>query len=234
MRCQRCLVAAIALVLSACAPPISRPPDTAALRPEGFPEPYYQQAIERHQPVFLVDPARSILVIEVRRAGALARLGHDHVVASHDVRGYVAPASGRSDLYVQLDRLAVDEPELRAQAGFDTQPDVDDIAATRRNMLAKVLDADRYPFALINVTRADPVENGTTTMRVAITLHGAARAYDVPAEIKTDADEVNISGRLVFNQSDFGIVPLSILGGAIQVQDELNLRFNVWARRVGS
>lgn len=234
MRCQRCVVAAIALVLWACAPPISRPPDTAALRPEGFPEPYYQQAIERHQPVFLVDPARSILVIEVRRAGALARLGHDHVVASHDVRGYVAPASGRSDLYVQLDRFAVDEPELRAQAGFDTQPDEEDIAATRRNMLAKVLAADRYPFALINVTRADAVENGTTTLRVAITLHGATHAYDIPAEIRTDTDEANVSGRLMLNQSDFGIVPLSILGGAIQVQDELNLRFDIRARRVGS
>ena len=55
-----------------------------------------------------IRPSR--IVIEVRRGGTLAQLGHDHVVVSHDVAGYVAPAEGRADLYVRLDRLVVDEP----------------------------------------------------------------------------------------------------------------------------
>jgi hypothetical protein len=33
-----------------------------------------------------------------------------------------------------------------------------------------------------------------------------------------------------FNQSDFGITPLSILGGAIRVQDSVDLRFNILAQ----
>ena len=69
-------------------------------------------------------------------------------------RGISHRTSGRADLYVPLDTLVVDEPALRAEAGFDTQPSAADIAGTRRNMLEKVLEADRYPFALIAVKRS--------------------------------------------------------------------------------
>ena len=102
--------------------------------------------------MFRVDPARSLLLIVVRRGGALAQFGHDHVVASHDVAGYIAPDEGRADLYVPLDALVVDEPALRAEAGFDTQPSAADIAGTRRNMLEKVLETSRHPYALIAVS----------------------------------------------------------------------------------
>src|SRR4030095_9822590 len=219
----------IAALLSACAPQPARPRAVAAPPPEGFPEQFYVQAIGRHQPVFRIDPARSLVVIEARRGGSLARIRHDHVVASHDVQGYVAPEAGRSDLHVELARLVVDEQPLRAEAGFDTRPSEEDIDGTRKNML-KVLEAERYPFALVGVTRAGKA--GDSKMNVSITLNGMNRDYPVPVQIDTTAEEVKVTGRLVLNQTDFGIVPLSILGGAIQVQDEVRMRFDIRARRV--
>jgi len=42
---------------------------------------------------------------------------------------------------------------------------------------------------------------------------------------------MSITGMLGLNQSDFGIVPFSILGGAIQVQDRISLRFRIHARQ---
>ena len=181
--------------------------------------------------MFRVDPELSLVVVEVRRGGSLARLGHDHVVASHDVGGYVSPSDGRSDLYVRLDSLVVDEPGLRADAGFDTQPSADDIAGTRRNMLQRVLQADRYPYALIGVRGVDPVAAGAG-MRVAITLHGITRAMEVPARIETSSDAIDVSGRLALEQTDFEITPFAILGGALQVQNQVNLRFRIHARRI--
>ena len=219
----------IAALVSACAPQITRPPEATRHPPESFPEQFYVQAIARHQPVFRIDPARSLVVIEARRGGSLARIGHDHVVASHDVQGYVAPEDGRSDLYVELVRLVVDEPPLRAEAGFDTRPSQEDIDSTRKNML-KVLEAERYPFALVGVTRAGKA--GDAKMNASITLHGMTRAYPIPLRIDATPEEIKVTGRLVLNQTDFGIVPLSILGGAIQVQDEMRMRFDIRARRV--
>lgn len=173
-----------------------------------------------------VDPNRSLVTIYVRRAGALARLGHDHVVASHDVRGYVDLENGRADLYVALDRLAVDEPSLRQEAGLSAQLSIAAVEGTRRNMLEKVLDAERFPFVLIHVNRA---ANDSSTLQVMITLHGKSKTWEIPAQIHTLAEGIKISGQMTFNQSDFGITPFSILGGAIQVQDSLSLQFRIQA-----
>src|SRR6266705_2905718 len=190
--------ALLSTMLAGCAPLLREPAPAPAAPPADFPELYYREALAQGKPVFRVDPAESLIVIEVRRSGSLARLGHDHVVASHEVGGYVAP----------------DEAALRAEAGFDTQPAESDIEGTRANMLEKVLEAERFPFALIRVSGAD-ARQGDVALSVAITLHGNIRTLRVPARIDADAGGMNVSGRLSFDQTDFGITPYSLLGGAI-------------------
>jgi hypothetical protein len=152
MRKALAALAIIAGLIAGCTPLLPRPTESVEQVPATFPAQRYLAAIARGEPVFRIDAARSLVVIEVHRAGSLARLGHDHVVASHDVQGYVAPKQGLADLYVPLDRLFVDEPALRAEAGFDTTPSEADIAATRENMLGRVLEVERYPFALVTVS----------------------------------------------------------------------------------
>src|SRR6266568_5745505 len=219
----------LALTLAGCAPPVRERASAPAAPPAEFPEGYYLEAAARGRPVFRVDPAESLVVIEVRRAGSLARLGHDHVVASHEVGGYVAPDEGRADLYVQLERLEVDEAALRAEAGFDTQPTESDIEGTRANMLVRVLEADRFPFALIRVSGVD-ASRGEATMGIAITLHGSTRTLQAPARIDADADRIEVTGRLSLDQTDFGITPYSLLGGVIAVRNGVDLRFRGRAR----
>ena len=225
---RKWLAAAVIGLISACMspPPVPEPPATAA--PPEFPAAFYRDAAAKGTRVFAIDPTDSLLVIEVYRGGSLARLGHDHVVASHDVQGFVAPGFGRADLYVSLDRLVVDELRLRSEAGFDTEPSAEDIEGTRRNML-KALDAAMHPFALVSVEGAKDA-SGTAEMRVTLTLHGFARSVQVPMRIEVVGDTVSVVGRLTLKQSDFGITPLSVLGGAIQVQDPVSLRFSVRAR----
>jgi hypothetical protein len=229
VRLNRPLLAAAAIAIAGCAqlPRIEAP----SAPPPEFPEGYYQDAQRQGRPVYRVDPAESLVAIEVRRGGSLARLGHDHVVASHDLTGYVAPDEGRADLYLALAKLVVDEPPLRKEAGFDTQPTESDIEGTRDNMLNHVLEADKFPFALIAVSGAE-AKRGQATLAVAITLHGHMRTLQVPAEIEADEKTIAVSGKLAFNQSDFGITPYSLLGGAIAVQDGLALRFRILARRL--
>lgn len=213
--------------LAGCAPRIS-PPIVAlpAQTPADFPEAYYRQAEAAGRKVLRIDTHRSLVTIVVRRGGALARLGHDHVVASHDVRGYVDADEGRADLYVALERLVVDEPDLRAGAGLNTQPSKEAIEGTRRNMLEKVLDAERFPFALIRVIRET---KDSPILHVTITLHGTSRTFVIPAQVENLAGAIRLHGQMTFNQTDFGITPFSILGGAIQVQDRLDLHFQIHA-----
>jgi len=225
---QRCFcITLFACLISACTPHISPP---AAIEytqaPTDFPAAYYLQAETSGSNVLRIDALRSLVAITVRRGGALARLGHDHVVASHDLTGYVDITAGRADLYVPLERLSVDEPVLRAEAALTTQPSADAIEGTRRNMLDRVLESERFPFALIRVNRS-PVDR--SKLAVVITLHGTTHNFEIPAQIVTLSNGIEINGKMEFDQTDFGITPFSILGGALQVEDRVGLRFRIFA-----
>jgi YceI-like domain len=224
---RKCFAAALlALLLGACAQQVPQQAPTLAV-PAVFPEAYYKQVAAQGRPVFRVDASGSLVVVEVRRSGSLAHLGHDHVVASHDVGGYVAPGEGRADLFVPLGQLVVDESALRKEAGFETQPTESDIAGTRSNMLEKVLEADRFPLALIAVHR-----DGAGSASVTIVLHGVARTLEVPVQMEESADSIEVAGKFSIDQTDFGITPYSILGGAIAVRNRLDLRFRIRAARL--
>jgi hypothetical protein len=221
-----CMSVVVAGFVMGCATP--PPPQTATVSawPSEFPQARYRQAEALGKKVLKISPELSVITIEVRRAGSLARLGHDHIVASHDIHGYVMPEEGLTDLFVPLARLAVDESGLRAEAKLDTQPTPEAIEGTRNNMLTKVLEVDRFPFALIHASRIDPA---SSILRISISLHGVTRSYDVPVRIGLLKTGISVDGSMSFSQTEFGITPFSILGGAIQVQDQMKMRFHIEA-----
>ena len=149
---------------------------------------------------------------------------------SHDVAGYVVPVEGRADLHLRLDRLVVDERAERAEAHFDGQPPDDAIAGTRDNMLRK-LAADLHPYAVIGVRGVgnDPLGSW---LNATIAVHGIDREVRIPAQISVAPEEVSAAGDVTLAQTSFGIVPYSILAGALQVQDPVAIRFRIRARRM--
>src|SRR5471032_308006 len=218
------LPACICALLAACTaltpPPALTPPAPAA----ALPAPSWHAQGAR---VLQIVPQQSLLTITVRRSGPLARLGHDHVIASHTLQGTVAPALGRTEFQFRLDELSVDEEGLRQAAGLTTTPSADAIAGTRHNMLVRVLDAERYPVVHIAARR----EAGSKVLQADITLHGVTRTVPVPTEIVEAADgsKLEASGKVLLKQSDFGITPFAILGGAMAVQDKMELAFRITA-----
>jgi polyisoprenoid-binding protein YceI len=91
----------------------------------------------------------------------------------------------------------------------------------------------RFPFALIRVS-GPAAMTADARLGLEITLHGMTRRFDLPVRIAMADGGLNVAGTLEFDQSEFGIVPFSVLGGAIQVQDRLTLRFSLQARRAGA
>jgi len=206
--------------------PPSAPPEA---RPAGAPDldaAYYRDAAERGARVYRVEPGDSLVAVRVYRGGRLAKLGHDHVVSSREPRGFIDADRGRADLYVAVESLAVDDPAQRAAAGFESHPSESDIAGTRSNMLEKVLQAERFPFVVLRV-RA--VEQGA--LQAELSLHGVTRPLRIPAKIDPGAERIDVGGSFAINQSDFGIEPFSVLGGALAVQDRINLSFAIRAAR---
>jgi hypothetical protein len=222
------LLIGAALLAAGCAQVPPAPPPEA--KPAGAPElqeAYYRDAAARSAKVYRIEPGVSLVVARVYRGGRLAKLGHDHVVSSREPRGFVDADNGRCDLYVAVESLAVDDPAQRAAAGFESTPSESDVAGTRSNMLEKVLEAERFPFVVLRV-RA--VEQGV--LQAELSVHGVTRPLRIPAKVDSGAERVEVSGSFAINQSDFGIEPFSVLGGALAVQDRVDLSFAIRAARL--
>ena len=210
--------------LSACTqlpPPASAPATVpAAVAPPAAPP------VQDAGPLLHIDTAQSLIVATVRRGGILARLGHDHTVASHTVSGTVSPSRNVADFQFRLDEMKIDEADLRKIAGLEKQPSADAIEGTRTNMLTKVLDAERYPIVHVHAER---LADGQP-LQVAITLHGVTRALAIPVELREENGVMIVKGTVNLKQTDFGLTPFSVMGGAMSVQDQMELRFDLTAR----
>jgi polyisoprenoid-binding protein YceI len=230
-----------ALLLAACQAPAPRStdhampeaaaPTSAALRAE------YDALGQRGGRMYVIDAARSQLLIYAYRGGAAARLGHNHVLRAAQIEGYVhvpatAPAGARFDLRVPLAQLAIDEPQLRAATGdaFAGERSASDIAGTRHNMLGPDgLDATRFTDVRVRSTQVSG-DWPALVADVEITLHGVARTLMVPLRVHRSGVDLAISGSLVLRQSDFGVQPYSALLGLLAVQDPVTIAFELLAR----
>lgn len=226
------LFAGLCLLLAGCQRLPSQPDE-----PTPSPVPYeFGEPLPADARRFEVEPDRSLITILVYRAGALAAAGHNHVVASHEVRGAIAftPDVSRSrfTLRMPVATLTVDEPDLRRAAGAEFGAAIPPAAqeATRRNLLsAAVLDAERFPEVLVQAAGIEPAAGGALAT-VRITLRGETRTLAVPCRYEQKGDELLADGEFRLLQSDFGITPFTALLGAMRVQDEITVRFRILAR----
>ena len=216
----------VMVLLAACGQPLAPPvPPASGLATDLD---AYRTAAAAGAAVYAVDPDASLVTVKVRRGGLMARLGHDHVVASHTLTGHAAPGMGRADVAFRIDQLTVDEPQLLREAGIDTRPSPEAVEGTRHNMLGPVLEAQRYPVVTLHAERSVD-RNGP--LRVAITLHGVTRWLELPAAVQVDAHQVTAQGTARLKQTDFGITPFTVGGGLLAVDDELEVRYRIVARR---
>jgi YceI-like domain len=187
---------------------------------------------------YRVVPEDSLVTIVVFRAGALASAGHNHVIASHDLRGtvYVAAELLRSsfELHLPVGTLTVDEPGLRAQQGADFPPDVPESArqGTRHNMLSEaLLDAANSPEILLEAVHLEAAPGDhLVNAQVRSTVRGSVRTFTVPVSYQLSAAAVTLSGSFPLRQTDLGLTPFSAMLGALQVQDEMRISFRISAR----
>lgn len=182
----------------------------------------------------------SELRILVYRAGALAKLGHNHVIATRNLSGEIilgtAPGGSSFDLEFPVASLEVDDADLRAEEGpeFSSAVDAEDSAGTRRNMLGpKLLDADTHSqIQITSSTIKGDFPNVVVT--VVLTVKGSEHELLVPASINTFDGGLIAIGRLRIGHEDIGLTPFQARFGALRVADELLVKFRIVAREKGT
>jgi polyisoprenoid-binding protein YceI len=223
----------LSLLLAACPRPV-RPPVPVPTVP---PAPTASAPDTRGATVYEVDSRSSQLSILVFRGGKLSRLGHNHVMTSHDVSGraWMHPEFARSgfELSFPVMRLVVDDPQARRAAGSDFPPDIPqaDKDGTRKNMLKpELLDGDSYPEVKVRSAKVGgTLQAPQVTAR--ITIKDVSRDVQVPVKMAVEGGKLTASGEFDVLQTEFGIKPFSVALGALEVQDKLHIKFSVVAEK---
>ncbi len=175
------------------------------------------------------------MTVLVFRGGPLARAGHNHVIASHQMTGVafvpddVTKAS--FEVHVPVQSFTIDEPSLRAQEGNDFSAEVPDSAreGTQRNMLSEpMLDGDRFPeivltSAAIGAGAQDDADQAVLAF-VNVTVRGKTTTVSVPLKYELQGDALRVQGELILKQTDLGLTPFSLFGGALRVEDEMRVK----------
>jgi polyisoprenoid-binding protein YceI len=225
-------VLALAIGLAACQPKAVRPVTATPQVPASKPT-FDTTGATR----YVVDSAASDVHILVYRGGAMARLGHNHVVSSKNVSGEVYLhndlAKSHIELTLPVPSLIVDEPKSRAIEGVDFAAEIppDAREGTMRNLQRlEVLDGEHFPTitlksGAISGSRVNPA------MIMQVTIKGVTRDVTVLATVREEPNRVTAEGEFAIQQSDFGMTPFSIGLGALQVQDRLRIKFSIVCRK---
>jgi polyisoprenoid-binding protein YceI len=186
--------------------------------------------------IYALDGGQSNLDILVYRAGSLASLGHNHVVSSTGLSGNVylteSIATSVFELSFPVAELRVDDHAARAKYGADfaSAVDADSIAGTQTNMRSESqLDATHWPRIVIRSRYNRQLEGNSWLLGMTVTVRGNSFDVEVPAEIVRQDNALGVTGEFSIRQTDLGLQPFSVMLGALQVRDELDIRIQLSA-----
>ncbi len=176
-----------------------------------------------------IDAKGSTFTIRAFATGLLAPLGHNPTISTSDFEGDVS-----------LDPEALDQSSMRmiihaaSLNVTDDIPEKDRIEINRR-MHQEVLESDSFENVVYECFRVSASKTGEGQYWVALngdlTLHGVKRPQAVPTRVSVQGDMLRAAGDFSIRLSDYDIQPVSALGGAIKLKDELKLSFDISARK---
>ncbi|SRR5579884_810322 len=165
-----------------------------------------------------IDSAKSTLIIRVYKAGPFSVLGHDHEIAAPIASGSVDTTAHEVVLRIVASALQVRDPGISEKERAEIQ---------NKMTGPEVLDAQPYREIVFESTEAEQAGPDKWNVRGNLTLHGEKHLIGV------EVRQVNgyYVGSSRFKQSEFGIKPIRIAGGAVRVKDEVRVDFQI---RVGT
>ena len=92
-------------------------------------------------------------------------------------------------------------------------------------MQQKVLQSETYPLIEFRSSSVAQADSGSWSITGKLTLHGVSKSIVVTVKQAGDA----YSGNARIKQTDFGIQPVRVAGGAVKVKDEVEVQFESYA-----
>lgn len=180
---------------------------------------------------YSIDPQQSKLEIHVSKEGAFKVFGHDHLIAAKHVSGQAQFDTQKVDQ--SSVRLTISTKSITVIDPGESEKDRHEVQATMEG--EKVLDVAKFPeitFTSNGVSAAKKTPDGwELTLAGKLNLHGVEKPVSFPLRIHADVSELRGQGELSILQTDYGITPVKVGGGAVKVKDKLKITFNLVARK---
>jgi polyisoprenoid-binding protein YceI len=174
------------------------------------------------------DTRVSRITIRAFAEGVLSVFAHNPTFAVRRFSGHVV-----------FDPAAMSTAETRIVLQTDSFELTDNVSDSDRReiervMRDKVLEVGRFPTITFESTSVEIVDEGGR-YRVAATgplsLHGVTRDRVISAHASLMGGQLRVFGEWSLDQTDFGIMLVSVAGRSIRVKDELKCTFDLLARR---
>lgn len=165
-----------------------------------------------------IDTQRSTIAIQVGKSGLFSAAAHDHIVDAPISSGTISESgTPRIEFRVETAKMSV-----RPDAKIDAK----DQATIQTHMQEMTLETKKFPEITFRSVRIDKLADGEWRVDGDLSLHGVTKRISLNVK-KTDEAYIT---HAVLKQTDFGIKPISIAGGAIKVKNEVEIDFHFFAR----
>jgi hypothetical protein len=168
-----------------------------------------------------IDTARSVLTVNVFKAGLFRAFADNHVIRAPIAEGALDDDPARPGIHFTINTgdMRVLDPGLKPGDRQQVQ---------ERMLGPEVLDAARFPKIEFTSSEVRPAGSDAWTVRGTLTLHGQSRTVAVNVRRK----DSHYVGSVPLRQTDYGIAPISIVGGTVKVKDELRIDFDIVAASI--
>ncbi len=188
-------------------------------------------AAAQEKTAYSIASAQSKLEIHVYKEGMFKAFGHDHLIAATEISGEA-----------QLDAQKIEDSTVRLQIATksltvvdpgESEKDRRDVQATMEG--EKVLDVAKFPeitFTSSGISGAKKnAEGWELTISGKLKLHGVEKTVSFPLRVQTESAQLRGEGEISILQTDYGITPVKVGGGAVKVKDKLKITFTIVARK---
>jgi polyisoprenoid-binding protein YceI len=187
------------------------------------------EAAETSMDRFIIDGRASRFTVRAFATGMLSAMGHNPTIGIRDFSGEMRFDAAR--LKASDFRLAVKSASLSVQDDISDK----DRREIERLMNQEVLEPGKFPEILYEASEISVTKLGeglfAASLNGNLTLHGVTRVEPIQTRVMWMDHMLRASGEFSLIQSDYGIKPISVAGGALKIKDELKFQFEIIARK---
>lgn len=176
-----------------------------------------------------INTSASKVTVHVYKAGLLSAFGDNHTIAAPLATATLNTEKNFVELTFQVKDMKVEDPGSNDSKRQQVES----------NMKGeKVLDGARFPEIKFVSTSVEQQGGTNYLVHGNLSLHGMTKPVNVPVSFKDGQDKDgqnkdgqdktgHYSGTVKLKQTDFGITPITIAGGAVKVKDVIEIDFDI-------